>query len=563
MTSRLARHMQATQARRCITHHTLLCLPLVSLVLICLASVGAMPFLRHQQQGDWWHGPRQRILLSSTHGPASGLCDEYPYFEFEAVNNEITHRGIVYRALDRVRDDPGREALMTVTPTSAGSRSLKFEAGRNGMQGKLGIITLMPDSHVDLNFRIYDRKTLAWLLVPKLALTFFDLNTGKSITVGGFRQYHLTDDTQVLMEEQPDMRTRFSASASGGGNGNPEDPKRLNTPQRNRAVTLTFEDLRTATITLSVGPGSRPAAFTFAAHPSVLCEAAQEGVMPDSKLGGLHSLKILDGEEGSFAPQSDDWMFDTWAVHAGENVAKGDPIAIVRNKNSGLLRMIPAAKGGGITQTQDYLHHGDNIMSVTGDGDLATIGKFQEPEIGFYEVSVQVPDMDSIFNFWMVTEGDQVSAGDPIAQVTRVTRGAQQLQADATGTEADANGTKADSNNIEADNNNTEPDANGTDADYSGSETDSEVTIIRSPVAGRVEYTADLQRGVSIRDQSAGPTIAKIRTDVPWWLPAVMSIAFCGGYIVRHMSGFCGRLRVPTVGYAPLELGSQQSSASS
>eukprot|EP00418_Pyrodinium_bahamense_P033904 CAMPEP_0179130074 /NCGR_PEP_ID=MMETSP0796-20121207/61739_1 /TAXON_ID=73915 /ORGANISM="Pyrodinium bahamense, Strain pbaha01" /LENGTH=126 /DNA_ID=CAMNT_0020828967 /DNA_START=10 /DNA_END=386 /DNA_ORIENTATION=+ len=101
--------------------------------------------------------------------------------------------------------------------------------------------------------------------------------------------------------------------------------------------------------------------------------------------------------------------------------------------------------------------------------------------------------MDAVFNFWIAKNGQKVQIGDPIAQVTlpnvRRLLGAEgqvrRLQGQA--------------------------------------------VKIPSPGSGTVSYLMPLEPGQSIKDQSVGPTIAKVDVGLPWWLVSLAAslVACC------------------------------------
>merc|ERR1719221_288115 len=66
---------------------------------------------------------------------------------------------------------------------------------------------------------------------------------------------------------------KFAASTFGDGADNPKDPSQLNQQQKNRAVTLLFNDVSEVDVTLAASPNNEvsPRFFTFVMRPSLLC----------------------------------------------------------------------------------------------------------------------------------------------------------------------------------------------------------------------------------------------------------------------------------------------------
>jgi len=218
-------------------------------------------------------------------------------------------------------------------------------------------------------------------------------------------------------------------------------------------------------------------------------EHLQEGmllarVLPDQNLATIGRLPALDvgrTEKGSFAPKVGEYEFKEWEVNVGDTVTAGDPVAVLVHRVDGSEKTIVAGKSGAVTQRMEELQPGDVVEDVTKDDDLVTIGRFQEPETSLLKPGVAA-EMDDIFDFWIVKKGERVHSGDPIAQVSR-----QQM-------------------------------------DGSGRRLAAEPIKIPSPGTGTVDYEADLKPGVSIRNQSVGPTIARIDLGWPWWLTLLAAL---------------------------------------
>uniref|UniRef100_A0A7S2NK09 Uncharacterized protein n=1 Tax=Alexandrium andersonii TaxID=327968 RepID=A0A7S2NK09_9DINO len=226
-------------------------------------------------------------------------------------------------------------------------------------------------------------------------------------------------------------------------------------------------------------------------------------------IGRIPALDVNSGERGSFAARTggpvDSWHFDSWLVEVGDNVAENEAVAKMKN-NHGLTQLVRSKRAGTVTERLEQLQKGDVVSVVSQDSDLVTVGKFAFPDLDVRELPVTV-ELDDIFEEWLVDEGDRVHSGDPIA---RVSRGV--------------------------------PAADGTRRLAGQS------IKIPSPGTGSVSYEAPLKPGVSIRDQSVGPSIAKVDLGLPWWLlllAAMLVLCCCFGCLYQVM-------KKPTPVYKPM-----------
>mmetsp|Transcript_91654 Transcript_91654/g.285673 ORF Transcript_91654/g.285673 Transcript_91654/m.285673 type:complete len:1022 (-) Transcript_91654:447-3512(-) len=205
-------------------------------------------------------------------------------------------------------------------------------------------------------------------------------------------------------------------------------------------------------------------------------------------IGPLPSLNTSESVKGSYGPLTGKWMFEEWKVKVGDDVKSNQTVAVLKHSHTGELRNVTSQRSGTVTARMDELQVGDIVEDSTKDEDLVTVGKIKPPKVGFRKQAVGAK-MDDIFKEWKVKNGERVHMGDPIAVVTR----------------------KA-------------PAAGKGGRRLSGPQ---DITI-PSPGTGTIDWKADLQPGESIRNQSVGPTIARLDLGLPWWLALLAALlALC------------------------------------
>jgi len=137
-------------------------------------------------------------------------------------------------------------------------------------------------------------------------------------------------------------------------------------------------------------------------------------VLQDSNvatIGPLPDLEIGKREKGSFGPKDGKWVFDDWKKKPGDEVEKGDTVAVLKD-TAGIPKLVEAGKSGAVKEEQDYLRKGDIVNRDVSDMDLATIGKIIPQDVTpIVEAGVEVPDMDCIFKGWEVKDGEWVVSG--------------------------------------------------------------------------------------------------------------------------------------------------------
>mmetsp|Transcript_91653 Transcript_91653/g.285664 ORF Transcript_91653/g.285664 Transcript_91653/m.285664 type:complete len:1020 (-) Transcript_91653:377-3436(-) len=215
-------------------------------------------------------------------------------------------------------------------------------------------------------------------------------------------------------------------------------------------------------------------------------------------IGRLPALNTSSSVKGSYAPIHGTWTFKEWKVNIGDDVKSEQTVAVLEHRHSRALRNVTARRSGTVIARMDQLQVGDSVEASTKDEDLVTVGKIEPPKIGFRKQGVSA-QMDDVFKEWKIKKGQRVHTGDTIAVVTR-----------------------------------------GTPKDGSGGRRLSGPSDVRipSPGTGTVDWVADLKPGESIRNQSVGPTIARLDLGLPWWLAllaALLALCCCFCCLYRVM----------------------------
>lgn len=153
----------------------------------------------------------------------------------------------------------------------------------NGIYGHFANINIEQNETAFFIAHVYDAETKKDLSLPKAAITFFDLDTGKDniksvehVKVAGFKDYYVTNETEINVTTEGDF-TVFTATKEGTGEDNPKTPTELTVQQKNRAVTLEFEDLTEFKFAVGVTPGKTGRVFSFVFRPSLLCAKTKIG----------------------------------------------------------------------------------------------------------------------------------------------------------------------------------------------------------------------------------------------------------------------------------------------
>jgi hypothetical protein len=191
-----------------------------------------------------------------------------------------------------------------------------------------------------------------------------------------------------------------------------------------------------------------------------------------------------------FAPEG---YFHEWKVEVGDEVEKGDPIAVIKHKD-GEMEVKKAPKSGKIHSRQEQLMPGCDLARTLELGDLCIIGRFDEMRPTWTERGVDAPP-EAIFKKWHVHKEQKVDSGDLIATVAIPST--RRLEVD------HIQGRRL--------------------------ETEWVTQQIKAPKWGTVNGEQDLLPGMTIGDQQVGSSIATIDSGTPWWiwLLCILAILFC------------------------------------
>jgi hypothetical protein len=164
----------------------------------------------------------------------------------------------------------------------------------NGLHGKFADINVKPGESVRVRAHAYDADKNEDIPLPHSAISFFDLDAGKDgthsvehVSVRGFKDYYLSNETEVNVTTDGDL-TVFTATTEGTGDDNPSDPTVLTVQQKNRAVTLEFEDTKSIDFEIGATAGATGRVFSFVFRPSLLCAKTK---LADGTLVGAMSSK--------------------------------------------------------------------------------------------------------------------------------------------------------------------------------------------------------------------------------------------------------------------------------
>jgi len=113
-----------------------------------------------------------------------------------------------------------------------------------GIFGASAVINILNGNEVDFTARFVDRDDNSISLGP-FHMSIMDIDTGKEggqeeLTIGGFKNSYMLDDTELTKVAMDDGRTRFIAGLPGVGADNPVDPLMLTDVQARRTVSFEF-----------------------------------------------------------------------------------------------------------------------------------------------------------------------------------------------------------------------------------------------------------------------------------------------------------------------------------
>uniref|UniRef100_A0A7S1M6U2 Uncharacterized protein n=1 Tax=Alexandrium catenella TaxID=2925 RepID=A0A7S1M6U2_ALECA len=272
-------------------------------------------------------------------------CQAYPYIKF--IDDEYRNllnlgpdtgngEGMSYASALQT-EIPGESRIIKVIMNATDARYRPWRTKSNGLIGNYGVINLQPRSTANFLVKFYDigdnGDKAGRLEFPRMAFTVYDMDTGpdgegvESVTLDGFDEYILADDSEVLVEDLDDGRTRFSGTTPGDHTDNsklgptPGDPQALSALGLKRALTVTFTDLRTLRVQFKVSDAKAPRFFQFAFRPTVPCGAQ---VLPSLEaVGPLQTaIEALAGHK-----------FQIWRAYVGDEVQVNDPIAVSTDPN--------------------------------------------------------------------------------------------------------------------------------------------------------------------------------------------------------------------------------------
>jgi hypothetical protein len=114
-----------------------------------------------------------------------------------------------------------------------------------GLFGDSAVVNIKNGHTVDFTARFVDSETSNPVKLGPFHLSVMDIDTGKEggqeeLTIGGFSDYYLLDETELTKVEMDDGRTRFIAGEPGTGADNPVDPLMLTDVQAKRTVSFQF-----------------------------------------------------------------------------------------------------------------------------------------------------------------------------------------------------------------------------------------------------------------------------------------------------------------------------------
>jgi len=128
---------------------------------------------------------------------------------------------------------------------------------KNGLHGGLfGIVNQKVNNAVDLNFRFVDRQGIPVAMDP-FFFTLYDIDQGmdhssrESVTVRGFSEYRVAEETELRIEVLGDDSATFTSSLRGGKVDNPIHPMVLTNAEKERTVVLKFPQTSEFSISFS------------------------------------------------------------------------------------------------------------------------------------------------------------------------------------------------------------------------------------------------------------------------------------------------------------------------
>lgn len=166
------------------------------------------------------------------------------------------------------------KAVDLVLTTDGNFKSPK--PSKNGKSGPFGILNVKCGSSVTVIMKVVDSESGAPVILPAVALTWYDLDEGKkgkgraTVSTCGSTGAIVSQNTELVLKREGVCSTATS-SVAGTGKDNPKSPHQLNSLQISRSLTLPFKGRSEWTSTLSLDKGSKGRNFLFALEPTVAC----------------------------------------------------------------------------------------------------------------------------------------------------------------------------------------------------------------------------------------------------------------------------------------------------
>uniref|UniRef100_A0A7S0FL21 Uncharacterized protein n=1 Tax=Pyrodinium bahamense TaxID=73915 RepID=A0A7S0FL21_9DINO len=145
-----------------------------------------------------------------------------------------------------------------------------------GRQNHFASVSIRPGANLTLSIRGVDPHTGESLVLPHAAITFFDIDAGRGrgvefVKVRGYSDYWLTNSTELVVTRGASGDATFTASREGDGRDNPTDPLSLTALQKNRAVSVEFENADLMTFELGASEGQTLRQVKFVLRPALRC----------------------------------------------------------------------------------------------------------------------------------------------------------------------------------------------------------------------------------------------------------------------------------------------------
>lgn len=147
----------------------------------------------------------------------------------------------------------------------------------NGIHGKFACINIKQGTSLALRAHVYDVEAKEDIELPHALVSFFDIDTGKdgthsveSVKVGDYSAFYLSNETQIEHTTEGNYVT-FTATKEGTGDDNPKAPMVLTKEQKNKAVTVEFENIKHFDFEVAATEGKTARVFSFVFRPSMIC----------------------------------------------------------------------------------------------------------------------------------------------------------------------------------------------------------------------------------------------------------------------------------------------------